>query len=419
MSIANCHLHSFVGKVQIDGSDVLLLIDTKATDVWIDFTNDSHSSSSSHSFQMGLDHQIEAFDQVYQQYTGNDALPCNAKGILGLGRSATTSTNETSVLGHLSPLLKHDMFAIYATTTDDANGDVLSTSSKIVWGGYDNRHYQDCLEWNSVGQWEEEQLFKGGWDLVLQGAFVGGADLPDSQEALIDTATYNIQCPLTALEKIIRVNKLVCYKNSYDTLVPVDCVAGEYNVLALADCDAHFESLGFYMDGHTYYMTKDNLVYTIILPTGSHEKICALRLERSNTTESWVLGTIFMTRYYTVFDFARNRIGFAVRSEGRNKERCPDDWSEDIRYDGKPIPVPTAPPTVAPTSAPTITKNTTRNEQGPSMAPIIGSALLILLCFAFLRGGNRRRRRRIHESDNKYSLTSRHEDAEAPGLELM
>jgi hypothetical protein len=370
---------------------------------------------------MGFDNQIEAFDQVYQQYTGNSPLPCNAKGIFGLGRSATTSTNETSVLGHISPLLKHNMFAIYATTTDDtnANGDVVAQSSKIVWGGYDNRHYQDCLEWNSVGQWEEEKLFQGGWDLVLQGAFVGGADLPDSQEALIDTSTYNIQCPQTALERIIQVNKLVCYKNSDDTMVSVDCVAGEYNVLALADCGAHFESLGFYIDGHTYYMSKDNLVYEII-QTGSHEKVCGLRLESSNNTESWVLGTIFMTRYYTVFDFARNRIGFAVRSEGRNKERCPDDWSEDIRYDGKPIPVPTAPPTVAPTSAPTIIppKNTTSNEQGPSMAPIIGSALLILLCFGFLRGGSRRQRR-IHESDNKYSLTSRHEDAEAPGLELM
>ncbi len=376
------------------------------------------SSSSSHSVPIGLDSQIEAFGQVYQQYTGDTPLPCNAKGILGLGRSATTSTNETSVLGHLASLLKHNMFAIYATTTDDtnANDNVLSTSSKIVWGGYDNRHYQDCLEWNSVGQWEEEQLFQGGWDVVLQGAFVGGVDLPDSQEALIDTTTYNIQSPSTALERIIEVNKLVCYKHSDDAMVAVDCVSGEYNVLALVGCGAHFESLGFYMDGHTYYMSKDNLVYEI---TGSshEEKICALRLEPSNTTESWVLGTIFMTRYYTVFDLARNRIGFAVRSEGRNKERCPDDWSEDIRYDGKPIPVPTAPPTFAPTSAPTILLPPS-NAPGPSMVPIIASALLILLCFGLFQGRSRRRRR-INESNNQYSLTSRHEDAEAPGLELM
>lgn len=166
-------------------------------------------------------------------------------------------------------------------------------------------------------------------------------------------------------------------------------------------------------------MNKDNLVFKIV-SNGSQDKICGLRLEGSNNTESWVLGTIFMTRYYTVFDLERNRIGFAVRSETRNKNRCPEDWSEDIRYDGKPVPVPTAPPTLEPTAAPTTAelKNNVSNGEGPSMAPIIGFAIVILFCFCFTKGRNKCHRR-IHHSENKYSLTSRHEDAEAPGLELM
>ena len=365
------------------------------------------------------DAQVEKFDQVYRYSKEDVPLPCNAKGILGIGRSVTTSTNETSVLGNLSPMLKYSMFAVYAENMDDtnANGDLVSQSSKIVWGGYDNRHYQDCIEWNSVGQWEEEKILKGDWDMVLEGAFVGGADLPSSKEALLDTSTYNLVCPQTALEKIVEVNKLVCYKKSDDGMLPVDCLQDVYDVVALPECGAHFESLGFYVDGHTYYMKKENLLYEI--GSSSHEKICGLRLEGSNATESWVFGTIFMTRYYTVFDLARNRIGFAVRSEKRNKERCPQDWPEDIRYDGKAIPIPTAPPTFAPTAAPTTEalKNQVSNGHGPSMAPIIGFAVMILFCFCFMRGGDKRRR--IHEPENMYSLTSRHEDAEAPGLELM
>lgn len=316
-------------------------------------------------------------------------------------------------------MLKYDMFAVYAQNADDTNakGDLVSQGSKLIWGGYDQRHYQDCLEWNSVGQWEEQALLKADWDLVLEGAFVGGADLPDSREALLDTSTYNIIGPQTALEKIVEVNKLVCYKKSDDGTRLVDCLQDTYDVLALSSCDAHFETLGFYVGGHTYYMNKDNLVFEI--NGDSHDKICGLRLVGSNTTESWVLGTVFMTRYYTVFDFARNRIGFAVRSKTRNKTRCPDDWSKDIRYDGKPIPVPTASPTFAPTAAPTAEfVNTANNGEGPSMAPIIAFAIVILLCYCFNIGGNKRQRRG-DRPDNKYSLTSRYEDAEAPGLELM
>jgi hypothetical protein len=72
-------------------------------------------------------------------------------------------------------------------------------------------------------------------------------------------------------------------------------------------CDADIPPISFYIGGREFPLMKFKYIEQ---DQGSTRCLGAIREEED--PETWVLGAIFMTSYYTVFDLGKAQVGFAT-----------------------------------------------------------------------------------------------------------
>lgn len=196
------------------------------------------------------------------------------------------------------PGMKHAMYSLFLGTRDDypaerdsfqpqdGNGNLqygfqqpISATSQIVFGGVDQRHYEGCLTWHRLGQFQDAltgSTFEGYWDFALEEVKFGGSKISTSNLALVDTGSSYIVGPMDDIANIAAMNKAKCFNMIYSNdPEPVDCNVEEGFDAAVIDCAQPLFNLEFVADGRTYVLEKEDLIIQVDTNWGP---TCILRL---------------------------------------------------------------------------------------------------------------------------------------------
>jgi hypothetical protein len=273
-----------------------------------------------------LGDNIRVEQQVFAQVTTVfEFSTCEAEeGVFGLAFSMISSHNYPSLLSNLDTSLLHSIYSLYLNPDDDypdetvpfmdqdGNGNLesggqqpLSSKSQIVFGGVDQAHYEGCLQWHELGQFEDQvtrDKFVGYWDFALSEVKVGGTAVSSSNVALVDSGSSYLVGPTDAIAKIATMNHASCFTMQSATEPQiVDCESGQFDA-AIIDCDQPFFNLEFIADGHTYVLEKEDLMLKVATSFG---EACILRLTGSEgipvsnshtfskVEEGWSEGRVF------------------------------------------------------------------------------------------------------------------------------
>jgi len=180
-------------------------------------------------------------------------------------------------------LVAQKQFAFYLGNSD-------SDAGELVLGGYDAAHFTGELSWVPL-------TATTYWQLGLGGLNVGGKTYGAGQAAIVDTGTSLLTGPVasvTAIAQAMGAKELG--------------TTGEW----LVSCDSKkLVNLDYVINGKTYTLTPQDY----LIPDGN---MCILGMMGMDIPEPagplWILGDIFIRKYYTVFDMANKQLGFAVAS---------------------------------------------------------------------------------------------------------
>jgi len=163
-----------------------------------------------------------------------------------------------------------------------------SDSGELVFGGIDSSAYTGSITYVPVRR-------KAYWEVELEKVSFGYDELElENTGAAIDTGTSLIVMPTDIAEML---NTQIGAKKSWNGQYVVDCST----VPGLPDLSFHFDGKLYALKGSDYVLEVQGTCISsftpmdIIVPGGS----------------LWIVGDVFLRRYYTVFDYERHAIGFA------------------------------------------------------------------------------------------------------------
>ena len=162
---------------------------------------------------------------------------------------------------------------------------------EIIFGGVDNSHYKGKITWVDLSR-------LGYWQFEMDTVTVSSNDslVSVAREAIADSGTSLIVGPPEDISKI--KSQMVFEENEYGDST-VDCS----KISSLPDVTFMISGNRFTLEPRDYI-----LEYT---EAGQTECILAFQ-EIEMQKPLWILGDVFMRKYYTVFDSGNKRLGFAL-----------------------------------------------------------------------------------------------------------
>eukprot|EP00401_Gymnodinium_catenatum_P051996 CAMPEP_0117487572 /NCGR_PEP_ID=MMETSP0784-20121206/16065_1 /TAXON_ID=39447 /ORGANISM="" /LENGTH=383 /DNA_ID=CAMNT_0005282225 /DNA_START=141 /DNA_END=1292 /DNA_ORIENTATION=- len=199
-------------------------------------------------------------------------------GILGLGWDSISVGGVPTLMTALvaSGQLDEPVFGFYL-------GD--NTVGELEFGGVDPNHYSG--EFTHVPLSTETY-----WGVQLDDAKLGGKSVSTSTKAIVDSGTSLLAGPTSDVQSIA------------DILGATSVMGKAYAV----DCSKDLPELTFTLGGSDFTLTKQDL---ILQQSGSQ---CILGLMGIEVPAGplWILGDVFMRKYYVKFDWGQKRLGFAA-----------------------------------------------------------------------------------------------------------
>jgi len=205
-------------------------------------------------------------------------------GILGMAWPILSVNNVPTVFENLwdQKLIPENEFAFYL-------GDSRTDKGELVLGGTDPKHYSGSFQYVPLKA-------KTYWEINLTEFSLAGVNyVPEGGiSGVIDSGTSILTGPSEAVKQIAAV------------VGAKPIIEGEY----LVACDSPgLSDITIMMGGYTFTLAPSDY----LIPDGD---LCILGIMGMDipppTGPLWILGDIFMRKYYTVFDVANERVGFAL-----------------------------------------------------------------------------------------------------------
>lgn len=208
-------------------------------------------------------------------------------GILGLAFPVLSVNKVTPAFYNLINQgdLDSEEFSFYL-------GNSALDKGELLFGGVDPEYY--------TGEFTYVPLIaETYWEIIMGDLSVSGNSYASEAKAIVDSGTSILTGPS---DKVSEIAKAVGAK---------PFISGEY----LMDCDYSAPNLVFTLNGVEYTLTPEDY----LIPDGD---ICLFGMMALDipapTGPLWILGDVFMRKYYTVFDTANSRVGFALANHGKH-----------------------------------------------------------------------------------------------------
>ncbi|KAG8439669.1 hypothetical protein GDO86_005735 [Hymenochirus boettgeri] len=217
-------------------------------------------------------------------------------GVLGLGYPSLAVADAVPVFDRIleEKLVEVAIFSFHLNKDDDTY-----YGGELIFGGIDHSLYKGQLHWIPLTE-------KGYWQIKLNDVKVQGEKMfcQTGCEAIVDSGTSLITGPSADIRKL------------QEFLGATPTLFGEY----IVDCSrlASLPSVTFTIGQRDYtlspeqYTIKEKSRKTALCLTGFQAMDIATK-----TGPLWILGDLFMSKFYSVFDRENDRVGLAKYSNNK------------------------------------------------------------------------------------------------------
>ena len=225
-------------------------------------------------------------------------------GILGMGFGAIAVDGVPPIYEQLykSGQLAQPLFAFYlARQAQTGNlNDAQQQGGVLMLGGVDRRYYTGELQYVPVTR-------PAYWQFALDEIRLGGQKVVSGTSAIADTGTSLLVGPKEEVTKLIQSLGLEEPPPSAG-----DALGMPSQVNIPCEKAASLPTLSFVINGNTYDLAGPQYVlqFTMLGKTQCTIGIMAMDVPPP-AGPLWILGDVFLSQYFTVFDFGQKRLGFA------------------------------------------------------------------------------------------------------------
>lgn len=170
--------------------------------------------------------------------------------------------------------------------------DQETTGGELLFGGVDEDHFDaSTLVYAPV-------IRRGYWEVELEAAYLGDIALnlgTGRSGAAIDTGSSIFAVPTATAETI---NKMIGGKKGWTGQYTVDCATVE----SLPEMNLSFGGNNFTLTGADYILSAQGQCISGFMGIDMPPQLGNL----------WIVGDIFLRKYYTIYDMEQDRVGFAL-----------------------------------------------------------------------------------------------------------
>lgn len=215
-------------------------------------------------------------------------------GILGLGFQALAVDGLPTVMNALnaSGQLEEPVFGFFHGTGEDG---------QLVIGGVDPQHYVGNFSFVPVTSADHWRVALGSIKLRKDATQPWTAMSSITTSAIVDSGTSLLVGPEAEVESLAMLLGATRVQHFG---------VRRYWVI---NCSADAPGIAFTLGDHEYAIQGQDL---IIQRSGD---FCVLGIQDSRVSEYWILGNVFMRKYYVQFDWGNQRVGLAKSASGERR----------------------------------------------------------------------------------------------------